>query len=122
VNIKTKKNNARPIVPARENQENSPDKLKNLEWRAILERIQHSMEAQAIEVGAGATPSHGETVAGKPVQAWLPICPMPTDFCRVSPMDKGLLRLREYLENLVIIKTTWGRISYIHSTAAVHLR
>lgn len=109
-NIDAKKD-APPLAPA---QENPLDKLKNPELRAIFERIQHSMEAQAVGA-AQELHQAAEKLAGEPVQAWLPICPMPTDLCRVSPffpMDKRSINSREYLEDLIITETAWGRISF----------
>jgi len=56
-----------------------------------------------------------ESRAGEPVQLGLPIAPLPTDLCRVSPfypLDKDALAHREYFEDLIITETSWGRISY----------
>lgn len=48
-------------------------------------------------------------------QQWLPMCPMPTDMCRVSPffpLNKNDLKERDFLRNMVITKSSWGEIHY----------
>lgn len=80
------------------------------------------MEVQVAEAVQGLHQA-AEKLAGKPVQAWLPVCPLPTGLCRVSPffpMDKGSLPFRDYLENLVITEIAWGRISYTGSQLSTY--
>lgn len=94
--------------------ENQLDKVQDPQLRAILERIGQGIEAQAQEAAQALHQEAGQQ-AGEPIQAWLPICPMPTDLCRVSPffpIDKASMGHREYLEDLVITETAWGKISY----------
>jgi hypothetical protein len=48
-------------------------------------------------------------------QAWLPACPMPTDLCRVSPffpMNRNELKERVFIEEMVIMKSSWGEIQF----------
>ena len=89
--------------------------ITNLSLYEQLERLKAAMlEAEAQE-NAQQIYKDVEARAGELVQPWLPICPMPTDLCRVSPffpMDKASLNLRDYLEGMTITETSWGRISY----------
>jgi len=89
--------------------------ITNPALREQLERLKVAMiEAEARQT-AQKNNKKNERWTDDPVQHWLPICPMPTDLCRVSPffpMDKASLNLREHLEGMIITETSWGRISY----------
>jgi hypothetical protein len=48
-------------------------------------------------------------------QMWLPVCPMPTDLCRVSPffpMNRNDLKERAFIEEMIIMKSAWGEIQF----------
>lgn len=51
------------------------------------------------------------------IQLWLPIAPMPTDLCRVSPFfpdnRKDIReRRKEYIDQMVITKSSWGDLKF----------
>jgi len=83
--------------------------------REQLERLKATMIEAEARQAAKEIHKELEGWVGGHDKPWLPICPMPTDLCRVSPffpMDKASLNLRDYLEGMVITETSWGRISY----------
>ncbi len=50
-----------------------------------------------------------------PQQTYLPIAPMPTDLCRISPffpMSKIEKSKRPFIEDMVIAQSSWGEILY----------
>lgn len=85
-------------------------KLKEIEKRA-----QSGIDQEAKK----AAKENQEQIApgGKlpPQQLWLPVAPMPTDMCRVSPFfptARQALAKRDFIRNMVITTSAWGKILY----------
>jgi hypothetical protein len=81
-----------------------------------LERIiQRSLEEQAKD---GAKEIREQIAPGgelPPQQMWLPVAPMPTDMCRVSPffpMARQDLAHRNFIRDMVITDSSWGQILF----------
>lgn len=94
------------------------------ELKSILERTKAIADERkgrfevSNEAKAAAQEMH-EAVApaadAAPEQLWLPMAPMPTDMCRVSPffpLSKNQLAERGAVRDLVITKSSWGEIRY----------
>jgi hypothetical protein len=76
--------------------------------KAVKTRDELQAKEQAAEI-------HKEIGKPRAEQLWFPFSPMPTDLCRVSPffpMEKSELAKREFLENEIITKSSWGEILY----------
>ena len=46
---------------------------------------------------------------------WLPVCPMPTDLCRISPffpINRNEIKERAFIEDMIIMKSAWGEIQF----------
>ena len=53
----------------------------------------------------------------------LPYCPLPTDMCRVSPffpLSKKELKKRDFIEEEVIVTSSWGQITYTGPKLSVY--
>lgn len=106
--------------------ENIPATIdRDPELNAIIARIGKKIEAEsdarrvAEEIRAEIAPE-GEPPAQ---QGWLPMCPMPTDLCRVSPffpMARDELANRDFIRNMVITKSSWGEIRYTGPRLSTH--
>jgi len=73
------------------------------------------MEAEAPKVAAAIR----EEVAPKgklaPEQGWINFAPIPRDLCRCSPffpLNRNQLKLRAFLEELVVAQSSWGTVTY----------
>lgn len=87
-------------------------KLQKL-FEGILERITIEKEAlQTAEELKSQIPTDAKAAG---TQMWLPVCPMPTDLCRVSPffpMNRNDLKERVFIEKMIIMKSAWGEIQF----------
>lgn len=90
------------------------ENIKDKELRDMLQRIKSNLEDDArttAEEIRNQIPPEALTE-----QTYLPICPMPTDLCRISPffpLNRNQLKQRNYLDELIITKSnSWGEILY----------
>jgi hypothetical protein len=90
------------------------ENIKDTKLKEILKRIEISIEddarTTAVEIQKAIPPEALDE------QVYLPICPMPTDLCRVSPfypLNRNQLNQRDYLDEIIITKSnSWGEIHY----------
>lgn len=97
------------------------DKLTDPELKKVFERIGATIEADAQKVGAEIRTELSERKTA--LQMWLPMCPMPTDLCRVSPffpLNRNELDERSYIKEMVITQTSWGEILYSGPVLSVY--
>jgi hypothetical protein len=94
------------------------------ELAEVIKRTKTTLDArtEALTI-AGKIHQEVEKEIGEPVQTWLPMCPMPTDLCRVSPffpMARQHLGKRDFVEDLIITKSSWGEIKYYGPRLSTH--
>lgn len=88
------------------------DYLKELGKR-YQERVDMAKDAQE-----SAQDTHEVVAPGGKMpheQQWFTFAPLPTDMCRISPffpLNQKQLKDRPYIENMVITKSSWGKIIY----------
>lgn len=82
-------------------------------FESILERTTIEQEVlQTAEEIKNQIPTDAKTAGN---QMWLPVCPMPTDLCRISPffpMNRNDLKKRTFIEEMIIMKSAWGEIQF----------
>ncbi len=96
--------------------ENEIAEIKDPNLKTVIDRIdvKINLSNHAQEI---AKEIHNE-ISSKQTQSeqvWLPVCPMPTDMCRVSPffpIARQKLKERQYIEDLLITTSSWGEIKY----------
>jgi len=82
-------------------------------FESILERT--TIEKEAMHTAEGLKSQIPTDAKTGGAQMWLPVCPMPTDLCRVSPffpMNRNNLKDRSFIEDMVIMKSAWGEIQF----------
>ena len=93
---------------------NAVASIKNPELRTIFERIlaRTGSEQQIKEDLKTDIPV---AVRQEPALTRLPVCPMPTDLCRISPffpMNRHHLKERSFIEEMILMKSAWGEIQF----------
>jgi hypothetical protein len=79
--------------------------------RMYLRTIEHEACKCAGEIRGDIIPGGAPPLQ----QMWAPCAPMPSDMCRVSPffpMSKNEMKVREYVRDVIITKSSWGEIRY----------
>ena len=82
-------------------------------FEGILERT--TIEKEALQTAEELKSQIPTDTKAAGTQMWLPVCPMPTDLCRVSPffpMNRNDLAERPYIKQMIIMKNAWGEIQF----------
>lgn len=82
-------------------------------FEGVLEKT--SLEGDAKDTAVELKNNIPTDVKSIGVQEWLPVCPMPTDLCRVSPffpLNKKDLKNRPFIKKMKIADNAWGKIYY----------
>ena len=103
-------------APAEVN-DNALQSIKNPELKKIFERIleRTNLEQDALQTAKDTKNQIPTGAKAAGTQMWLPVCPMPTDLCRVSPffpMNRNDLKERSFIEEMIIMKSAWGKIQF----------
>jgi hypothetical protein len=80
-------------------------------FEGILERT--TIEKEAVQTAEELKSQIPTDVKAAGTQMWLPVCPMPTDLCRISPffpVNRNELSERQYIKNMTIMENAWGKI------------
>ncbi len=93
---------------------NAVRSIKNPELKVIFERIlaRTGSEQQTKEDLKADIPVAPRQ---EPAPTRLPVCPMPTDLCRISPffpMNRHHLKERFFIEEMILMKSAWGEIQF----------
>jgi hypothetical protein len=82
-------------------------------FKGVLERT--SLDHDAQETAEELKSNIPTDIKSAGVQEWLPVCPMPTDLCRVSPffpLNKKDLTNRPFIKKMKIADNSWGKIFF----------
>lgn len=81
------------------------------------------MEDEAPIVAAAVRQDVAPKGKAAPEQGWMTVAPMPRDLCRCSPffpLNRNQLKQRDFLEELVIAQSSWGRVTYTGPRLSVY--
>ena len=82
-------------------------------FEGILERT--TIEKEAVQTAEELKSQIPTDVKAAGTQMWLPVCPMPTDLCRISPffpVNRNELSERQYIKDMTIMENAWGKIRF----------
>jgi hypothetical protein len=82
-------------------------------FQGILDKT--SLEQDALQTAEELKTQIPTDIKAAGAQMWLPVCPMPTDLCRISPffpMNRNDLKERTFIEEMIIMKNAWGEIQF----------
>ena len=93
------------------------ESIKDPKLQKLFENIfeKTTIEKEALQTAEELKKSVPTDAKAGGTQMWLPVCPMPTDLCRISPffpINRNEIKERAFIEDMIIMKSAWGEIQF----------